>query len=253
MQEGATFHKILSCTEKRSGKMAKNLKRAFEEVDNFDEISKEIPSASVHGVLTSISPVKKGRKQNYFEGTVSNGSSKLWLVGFDTKQQKQMADMMSKKIPIQIQNCEIKPSRRGEKMEILLKFHSSIKETTETFDVSDVEYLDGTPKTITLDELQSKHGYAKVTVDVKVQKSCDPETVRTGKVKQEVYIADSTSTARATLWEEHVGILHEETSNRLENFVVRQWGDTKYLGMGNDSKIVKIDDIARRCQGSTRG
>ena len=33
-------------------------KCAFEEVDNYDVV-KGMPSASVHGVLTSVSPVKK--------------------------------------------------------------------------------------------------------------------------------------------------------------------------------------------------
>ena len=35
-------------------------KRSIEEVENFNDVGKEIPSASVYGVLTSISPVKKG-------------------------------------------------------------------------------------------------------------------------------------------------------------------------------------------------
>ena len=34
-------------------------KRTFKEVDNFDEVEKGMASASVHGVLTSVSPVKK--------------------------------------------------------------------------------------------------------------------------------------------------------------------------------------------------
>ena len=88
--------------------MARNSKRSFEEIEKFDEVRKGIPSASVYGVLTSISPVKKGRKQNYFEGKVTDGSSKLRLVGFNTKLQK-MSDMMSKKKPIEIKNCEIPP------------------------------------------------------------------------------------------------------------------------------------------------
>ena len=60
-------------------------KYAFQEVDNYDVV-KGMPSASVHGVLTSVSPVKKGRRQNYFEGKVSNGNSKLRFVGFNSKQ-----------------------------------------------------------------------------------------------------------------------------------------------------------------------
>ena len=75
-------------------------------------------------VLTYILSVKNGRKHNYFEGRVTDGSSKLQLVVFNTQQKKQMSDMMSKKKPIQIENCEIKPSRMGDKMEIMLKSDS---------------------------------------------------------------------------------------------------------------------------------
>ena len=96
-------------------------KRTLEEVENFDNLEKGIASASVHGVLTSLSPVKKGRKQNYFEGKLSDGSSKLCFVSFDSRQQKKMSDMLMKKRAIEIKGCEIKPSRRGDKMEILTK------------------------------------------------------------------------------------------------------------------------------------
>ena len=48
------------------------------------------------------------------------------FVGFDSKQQKTMSDMLTKKRAIEIKNCEMKPSRRGDKMEILLKSDSKI-------------------------------------------------------------------------------------------------------------------------------
>ena len=51
----------------RGHQMANNSKSVLEEVEDFEKVV-EAPSASVHGVLTSISPVKKGRKRNYFEG-----------------------------------------------------------------------------------------------------------------------------------------------------------------------------------------
>ena len=41
--------------------------------------------------------MKKGRKQNCFEGKLSDGNSKLRFVGFDTKQQRKMSDMPTKK------------------------------------------------------------------------------------------------------------------------------------------------------------
>lgn len=42
---------------------ARNRKCHLEEVEKFDEIADGIPNANVYGVLTSISPVKKGRTQ----------------------------------------------------------------------------------------------------------------------------------------------------------------------------------------------
>ena len=54
---------------------------------------------------------------------------------------------------------EIKPSRRGEKMEILLKSDSSINESTKNIEVSEVEFKDDTPEEIELAGLQLKHVY----------------------------------------------------------------------------------------------
>ena len=58
------------------------------EVEDLQNLSKPIAKASIHEVITSISPIKKGRKANYFEGTISDGSGKARLVGFNSAQQK---------------------------------------------------------------------------------------------------------------------------------------------------------------------
>ena len=93
--------------------------------------------------------MKKGHKQNYFEGKLSDGANKLWFVGFETKQQKKMSVMITKK------SCEIKPSRRGNKMEILLKLDSSVNESQKKIEVADVDFEDNNPEEIALDALQS--------------------------------------------------------------------------------------------------
>ena len=71
-------------------------KRQVEEAENFEVMDRPISKANVHGVLTSLSPVKKGRSTNYFDGTVSDGNSKLHVVGFSVGQQKVMNDFMCK-------------------------------------------------------------------------------------------------------------------------------------------------------------
>ena len=40
-----------------------------------------------------------------------------------------------------------------------------------------------------------------------------------------------------------MGILHDQTSYKMENFVVREFGGTKYLSMGSESKFIPIEEI----------
>ena len=94
-----------------------------------------------------------------------------------------MSEMLTKNRAIEINNCEFKPSRRGDKMEILLKSDSKINASVKKIDVPDIDFEDDTPEAIALDTLHSKYVFAKVTVNVKVHKSSDPEMVRTGKKK----------------------------------------------------------------------
>ena len=56
------------------------------EVDEVESLEEPISTASIHGVISSLSPIKKGRKSNYFDGSVSNGKSKVRLVGFSPSQ-----------------------------------------------------------------------------------------------------------------------------------------------------------------------
>ena len=74
-----------------------------------------------------------------------------------------MAEILPKKQAIEIENCEIKPSRRGEKLEILLKADSRISESPKKVEVADIDFEDETPEEIELDALEGKFEYAKVT------------------------------------------------------------------------------------------
>ena len=144
--------------------------------------------------------------------------------------------MPPKKTAIEIANCEIKSSRRGDQMEILLKSDSRIGESTKEIKVADIDFEGDTQDEIELDALQSKFKYAKVTVRVKIHRASDAETVRTGKQKQEVVVADLTSTGKDTLWEDQIGSLTEGLSYCLQGFVVKEFGGEKYLSMDGESK-----------------
>ena len=78
------------------------------EVDDFESVNEPADSASVHGVISDVSPIKKGRHSEFFEGNVYDGQSTMRLIGFKKSQQKQMKQMMESKEPIFIDDCQIK-------------------------------------------------------------------------------------------------------------------------------------------------
>ena len=134
-------------------------KRQFHEIEDFDSVEQPIPSASLHGVVTSLSPLK-GAKSAYFDGTVSDGTSKLRLVGFSTKQQKLMEDFMAKKQPIELTDCEVKRARRGDQMELLLKTTTAIHGSPKKIEVLSADFEDDKPRVIMLEGLQAIDTYS---------------------------------------------------------------------------------------------
>ena len=82
------------------------------EMESLDAVDKPVSSANIHGIVTSLSPIKKGRTRNYFDGTVSDSTSKLRMVGFNVKQRTAINDFLERKEPIEIRDCQIQ-ARRG--------------------------------------------------------------------------------------------------------------------------------------------
>ena len=66
-------------------------------------------------------------------------------------------------------------------MEVLLKSNTSIVESPKKIEVSSVEFEDTTPSHVTLSELQSMDTYKHITVEIKVLKLTEIETVSSGK------------------------------------------------------------------------
>ena len=96
-------------------------KRLFEEIESFDSLEKPLPNASVHAAVTEISPVKKGKNANYFDGNMTDGTTNLRFVGFNTEQQKKLSSLFKSREAAHLTNCEIKRSRQGDKLEVMIK------------------------------------------------------------------------------------------------------------------------------------
>lgn len=104
----------------------------FQELDSLKKADKPLPNFSLHAAIKSISHVKKGRNSIFFDGVIADGNTKMRLVGFNSDQQKKMNYFFHAKIPANIQSCEIKQSRQGFQMEVMLKSttHTSKKLTS---------------------------------------------------------------------------------------------------------------------------
>ena len=199
-------------------------KRHIEEVDRLDLLTKPLPNANLHGAVTSLSAVKKGRNSNYFDGTLCDGHCQVRLVGFLPAQQKKLNRFWVNKKAVVFSNCEVKQSRQGgDQMDVILKSSTEIGESPRSFDTTVFTTSEPEASVITLNQIGSLDNYRKVVADVKVLSMMEPINVSGGKKKQDVTISDESGTTKLTLWEEHVDSLVADSSYRLKNFLVREY------------------------------
>lgn len=219
-------------------------KRQLEEIDDLESVSQPALSACIDGVVTGLSIVKKGKKNSYFDGSVSDGKTKLRIVGFRGGQHKAIKDFLTKKTPLRLEDCQIKPGRRGSKMEIQLKDTTVLMKSPKTFDFSAIDFDTDAGIAINLGELEDMSLYQKVTADVKVLVVDEPVTFSSGVTKQDVTVADRHAVGKVLLWEENVGKLQQQGSYTLKDFVIREYACSRFLGFSQEgSQILPIADM----------
>ena len=143
-------------------------KRSHDEIENIDDVNGPMSSTSIHGSVVTLSPVKKGRKAMFFDGMLADDTSQIRLVGFQGMQQRKLNDYYQRNIPVELENCEVKPAR-GEGYEVMLKSYTLIKQSPKNLDVTLLMADNATAsKTIILSSLESLDMFQKVTVNIKV-------------------------------------------------------------------------------------
>ena len=223
----------------------KRLFKEMMEVDSLNNLSSAASNVRVHGAVTSVSPVKKGKRSNFFNGKLADESCAMRMVGFNAHQQIKLQEFHVKRVPVQISNCEIKRSKYGDGYDILLKSTSGIEKSSKDINASHL-IDDYTPAPevmeVELVKIPELDPFQKVDVSVKVMEV--KEVVHlVEKKKQDVQVSDHSGTTKLTLWEEHVEEMELGRSYYLQNYVVRVYQSTKYLSRGESSKLVAIQDI----------
>ena len=106
------------------------------EISQLKEIDEPCTSVTLHGALTTISPIKKGRKSQFFDATSADSTSNLRLVGFSPRQHILLNDFQKASSPVELINCEVKHSRLTEGYDIMLKSNTYIKKSPKKIDIN---------------------------------------------------------------------------------------------------------------------
>ena len=85
--------------------------------DTLAGICNPTANAKVTGVITSLSPIKGNIP--YFDGEISDGKASIRLFGFDSSVKMKLMDLS---------HFEVKRSRMGQNMEILLNSTTQIQQ-----------------------------------------------------------------------------------------------------------------------------
>ena len=118
--------------------------------------------ATINALITSLSPLKSPGSSPYFQGEVSDGQTVIPLVGFETLQRQQLEELLHKQQLLTLCNCQISFNDRTQKLQIVIKTHTSIEKASVDFSVEDPKTL-GSPL-VTLDQIHHYNEYDRVTV-----------------------------------------------------------------------------------------
>lgn len=219
-------------------------KRSLEEFTT-SFITQPKKSARVDGVLKSLSPMKKSRKDNsYFVGHLTDGSTDVRIVGFDQNQQTLLNDSFQKRQPVMLEGCEIGQSSASNQMQIIIKSSTCIQESPTKFKLDDIAFQEPRTEDVNIVMIPDIQDGTKINITGKIVCVNPPVQFASGKTKQDVKIADDTGVTTLRLWEEDVNTLPEGKSYTLWNMTVQSFNNRKYVSKSwGDGTITEVADV----------
>ena len=147
---------------------------------------------------------KKGTKR-YFRGQVTDGTKKTRIDSwFDEHQLKQLETLDANRSPIKLSECEVQRSSYSGDLEIKLTSKTNIGQSPKEFD--SIAEPSNSPAALTpVSQIHKMGNFNHVDLKVKISQVNPPCTVPTGKLKQDLIVADSTGTIKLTHWGNEVG------------------------------------------------
>ena len=212
---------------------------------DISEVTKSGPNATINGVLTSLSPMKRSRSSSFFEGSITDGKASMRLYGFDSTVRRKLSHFMDATQSVVLDNCEVKPSRLNDNLELYVSPRTEMERSAKSYEVHHEDKNSNTTgKEVLLADIDDLPCYERVTVNVKVSNVDEEFEVKGGKRKQDVVVTDSSGVARFTVWEEDIGRLQKGHSYKLIDVMIREYSGKKYLSTAlENSHIEEVTDI----------
>lgn len=225
--------------------------------NEFDvsDIDSAFERATVHGVITELSPVKPSRKNDqikYFHAKITDGKKTMRVISISPSLRTELEEFRLQTSPIAFVNCQIKetPSeyRQGQKeFEIIASTKSRVERLSgKEFPLSAHVLQQNNSPVIKLIELNDVANNQHVTTTFKVIEMEPPETItRSGKTlqKKDCTIGDATGRSRLVLWEQNISMFDIGKSYKVDGLTVRMYQDEKYLSVSNEVNIQPVSDI----------
>ena len=113
------------------------LKRKHQNEDEFDDISsvdQPSSSATIQGKVTSLSPMKKGKTCQYFDGELADETAKMRFIGFSSTVRQRLLKFQEKDDPVALSHCQIQQSKRTE---LKLNATTEVQKANKEFNIPD--------------------------------------------------------------------------------------------------------------------
>ena len=117
---------------------------------------------------------------------------------------------------------------------------TTVEKTDKTFNVG----LEKEDVTITpLSELNDVPEYNKINCEVKVLQVDEPVCTSSGKMLQNVIVADQSGVVKMNFWEDDMKKVAAIKSYRFEKVSVKKYCGQKYLSVQGNTVITEIEDV----------
>ena len=113
-------------------------KRTRKDDDKFDtivSINEPSSSATLQGKLTSLSPMKKSKTCDYFDGQLTDETANFRFVGYNSAIQKKLLTFQEQDHPVALSRCQIQPSRKTQVLELKLSPATQFQKGSKQFDI----------------------------------------------------------------------------------------------------------------------